>query len=1396
MNPKINKILKWTAFAFLTLLLASALILGWMQTEAGRKQVAGLFGKILSSRAGPRVEFQGLTGLFPLRFHVAEIEVSDSLGSWLVARDIAARWRPGDLLQGYIRFKSLSAKTLDLKRLPEAAGPSGQTSAWPPAWLGALTTFRVENLHLEHVTVSEALYGKAAGLTVDGWLKSHPDLQEASLAVEGGTLTLRAYVALQKHVLTLDTVFEESADGLIARAAGISGPLSFDLKGKGELQKWKGRLRAVAGGVGRMEADIGLGDSKVTAQGDIHLEPRGRLHPVVSLIGPEQAFFLDARWSGPDALDLERLSFHGRDAALTMGGSLDLAKGSGEGRFSLQCRNLEPLDRFLDMEVRGRLSAEGHLSGKINQPKISSHLRIEEGGIEKVNFSTMEGDVAAVFSGSGRQAEPGFRVHGHGGVKDLETRGFREESLTWEVALEKPSQDVIRIQTLRLQGDKVAVNASGDWKPEQGSLSSLLQLSLKLPAPVPALGTLIGKEVHCSAEIGLEKGKPLIFSAVHAETAGAFLDGSGSLDMSAARLDASWLLTLPRLGVLTPGLGYPMDGSLRVRGLTQGPVDAPSTSLTAGVKDFQFNGHPLEAGELTALIHGLPPKMSGDLGLFMQYKGLAWQTKAEVTMENLTTLSFPHFSVKGPQTHLDGELVVLLNRAGVRGKLNGTNRDLSVFFPWTKENLEGSADMVARFQKIPGSEELEVELSAQRVSTRFGQVRHLKLLSRISGFTSDPRGTLELKLEQANRDKLNLAKSIIRIEGDRNQIRFSAAGEGRFREAFDAETTGFFSIAEERLRFERFRGTYGGVPVSLVTPLAIRSSEGGLDLSSFTLKAGPGLVRGQGSYRKNSLDLGLQFENILVQKLPFHSLSTVAGTASGEIRLNGSLQSPEGMAEVRITGIQHDDPRLASLPKATVVLNTRLQDRKLSSRLSVEGLTLSPLKVNLELPLNLSFSPFDFSVPARGGVSGDMQGEINLERIPSLLSLADQNLKGQMSVRLKLEGSLEDPRITGRIGVEKGTYENLRTGTLLTGLDLEISAETPRLVIKHAKATDGETGTFVAEGWLDLRPSQGFPFKVEVSLDRAKLLRSDNAIAAASGKLTLAGSRDQVLLSGRVVVDPADFRIPKRLPPAMTEVEVVEINKPDSHGPPPAKSGEGLLPPIKLDVSASSPGRIHLEGRGLVSEWKGQIEIRGSTAKPVITGTLSVVRGQVDFLSKRFDLVKGTILFDGSSPPAPVLDALAEAKTKDITAHVNLLGPVTSPKIQLSSEPPLPSDEILSRLLFGRSAKSISPIQAVQLANAINTLAGGGGTDILGRIRRLIGVETLSLNQSGEDYTQSTVSLGKYLSEDVYVEVEKGLSPETGKAALKWDVTPNITVGTEAGVNAQTGVSVDWKWDY
>jgi translocation and assembly module TamB len=134
--------------------------------------------------------------------------------------------------------------------------------------------------------------------------------------------------------------------------------------------------------------------------------------------------------------------------------------------------------------------------------------------------------------------------------------------------------------------------------------------------------------------------------------------------------------------------------------------------------------------------------------------------------------------------------------------------------------------------------------------------------------------------------------------------------------------------------------------------------------------------------------------------------------------------------------------------------------------------------------------------------------------------------------------------------------------------------------------------------------------------------------------------------------------------------------------------------------------------------------------------------------------------------------------------------------MKLTSDPPFPQDEILSRLLFGRSASNITPLQALQLADSINTLARGSGLDLLARTRQVLGLDQLTLKPTGKTQEKTALSAGKYLSEEVYLEVEQGVSPETGKASLKWEITPNITVQTEVGVNAEAGVGINWRWDY
>ena len=55
---------------------------------------------------------------------------------------------------------------------------------------------------------------------------------------------------------------------------------------------------------------------------------------------------------------------------------------------------------------------------------------------------------------------------------------------------------------------------------------------------------------------------------------------------------------------------------------------------------------------------------------------------------------------------------------------------------------------------------------------------------------------------------------------------------------------------------------------------------------------------------------------------------------------------------------------------------------------------------------------------------------------------------------------------------------------------------------------------------------------------------------------------------------------------------------------------------------------------------------------------------------------------------------------------------------------------------------------------------------------------------------------GKYLNKDVYVEVQKGVAAQSGKARVQVQIAPNVSVQAETGENAQGGIGLQWRYDY
>jgi translocation and assembly module TamB len=132
--------------------------------------------------------------------------------------------------------------------------------------------------------------------------------------------------------------------------------------------------------------------------------------------------------------------------------------------------------------------------------------------------------------------------------------------------------------------------------------------------------------------------------------------------------------------------------------------------------------------------------------------------------------------------------------------------------------------------------------------------------------------------------------------------------------------------------------------------------------------------------------------------------------------------------------------------------------------------------------------------------------------------------------------------------------------------------------------------------------------------------------------------------------------------------------------------------------------------------------------------------------------------------------------------------------VSLSSSPSLPEDEILSRMLFGRSSFDLSAIEAAELAASIARLAGQDtGIDPIGAIQAGLGVDRLRLGITSEGNAE--VGVGQYLSPDVYLEVTSR-GAEGSSVEVEWQPEPQISISSTTRSTGDSRVSVRWKRDY
>lgn len=442
-------------------------------------------------------------------------------------------------------------------------------------------------------------------------------------------------------------------------------------------------------------------------------------------------------------------------------------------------------------------------------------------------------------------------------------------------------------------------------------------------------------------------------------------------------------------------------------------------------------------------------------------------------------------------------------------------------------------------------------------------------------------------------------------------------------------------------------------------------------------------------------------------------------------------------------------------------------------------------------------------VSAGGALSLKVTGRADAAIANDALSVAGQRVTGRIAIDGSVTGSLQEPRVEGGATLSDGSFTDPLNGIRVTNIRGRLSGRGDTVTIDQLSAGTRNGGTIGVRGRIEVAPDRGFPGQLRIEASRAELVASDLMTAVANLNLDLTGPLTQTpRVAGRVDLVSLDVSIPDQLP-----VNIKPLPNMRHIDPPPAiraqlaldakaqRSAARAGPPFNaaLDLTISAPNHIFVRGRGVDAELGGDLRLTGSSRDPVAIGAFDLRRGRITLIGQRIDFTRGRLTFAGDLTPD--LDLVAETSAGDVTAKIAVSGPANQPTFDLSSEPTLPQDEVLSRLLFQKASGNLSGFQALQLAQAVSQLAGGAaGPDVFDRARRSLGLDSLDLTSGSGGGV--AVGASRYINDRISVGVRAGAKTEDFAATVNIDVTRRLRVQGEIGADGRTSVGVGAEWEY
>lgn len=570
-------------------------------------------------------------------------------------------------------------------------------------------------------------------------------------------------------------------------------------------------------------------------------------------------------------------------------------------------------------------------------------------------------------------------------------------------------------------------------------------------------------------------------------------------------------------------------------------------------------------------------------------------------------------------------------------------------------------------------------------------------------------------------------------------------------------------------------------------------------------------------------DTKARFDGFPLQSIPVLDDKLIAGAVRGDLDLSGlhrdaSLSADLSVDDLRIGGVAYKSADLhARADGQGIDANVRIDQRDGLVRAAAHaaatwGASIAPM-LDPNRPLAASLDAKGFRL---GGLEPMVQGVLD-------------ELDGRLdaNVRVELDPRTRAARMSGGMALSDGRFQASAGGGEFHDVSAQLQL-TPDGVITLQKLTAaGMTGYLEANGSAQMRGTRLESARASIVVPgdaSIPLSASGIEVGDVDGRFEITETTRGNTMDVAVNVHEARVALPAKSSGRAQALGPIKNVRIGAHRGDPAKLVTFPLDPQKREKqeegvaeAQAQSGRLALSvnlddvrvtrGNDLRVALGGKLKVDtsiGSKGGPAVTGQINLKPGgRLSVQGKTFNVEHGTVTFvDDPSNPQVVVKASYQAQDGTIV-YADFIGPLKTGKVTLSSEPPLPRQEIVELLLFGTTSGPQPQTPSGTAATQALTTVGGEATQPLNHMLDQLGLGAVTAKIGSTEAGTAQPEIEVQIAKDVSVQIAvvlgqppPGVNPDHTLLTLDWRFMSKWSLASTVGDAGTTIFDVLWRKRY